>query len=792
MMRQYMALKMMNEEHLLFYRMGDFYELFFDDAIKASKVLNLFLTKRGTYDGKDIPMCGVPAHSSNVYLLKLIKSGFSVAICEQLETPQEAKKRGYNALVRRDVTRIITPGTILEDELLESKNNNYLCSLYKWKDTYSIALTDLSVGEFKATSFSSFLDVEGFLAQINVAELLAPESLRNQIDKSINLTARPENMFDINRSGATISAIFNESVLTDNFSEAEIIAIGSLLEYIRYTQKDSLPFLSRPSRHINSNFMVMDKATRRNLEIEKSLSGERSGSLLGELDMTLTAAGSRLMCRYFSMPLIDPGAINARLDDIEFFIKNKEIRGVLRDLLSDFPDLERALQRSIGKLSSPYDLNIIRKGLETSTIIVQKIMLSGSEISDSIRSLIVQIAGFEIILKELKCALAPEECTKTKDSHYIRYGYSKQLDCLLDLLQNTDLRIEELQDKYRKITGVNNLKISKNNIIGYFVEVSSANSNKLKSDIFIHKQSLGNSIRYFTDELKNLENLILNNTDKVNAVKDSIFDNLKNGIIKYAMEIGLVAGIIAKLDVLSSMAQVAVTYKYIRPIVDHSGDFYIEEGRHPVVEVHANNVFVPNNCDMNEKSNLWLITGPNMAGKSTFLRQNALICLMAQAGSFVPATYAKIGAIDKLFCRIGAADNLHKNHSTFMVEMLESSNIVNNASNKSLIIMDEIGRGTSTNDGIAIATAIIEYIHDKIKARAFFATHYHELACIEERLERVSCHTMDIKEWDGEIVFLHKIKNGRAEKSYGVHVARLAGLPNSIIDRANELLELNK
>ncbi len=490
------------------------------------------------------------------------------------------------------------------------------------------------------------------------------------------------------------------------------------------------------------------------------------------------------------MPLIDPNAINLRLDDVEFFVNNEGARNLLREYLCEFPDLERALQRAVGQFASPYDFNIIRKGLDVSVLIAQKIMLSGQAVKDSISSLIIQLTGFEDILRKLKDSLIPENCTKAKDGGYIRYGYSKQLDVLLDLKRVANEKIEELQEKYRQLADVNNLKISKNNIIGYYIEVTQANASKLKNSIFIHKQSLGNSIRYITNELKELENSIFMNTEKISAVESSIFDELKCGIVNVAHKIGLAASIVARLDVLSSLAQVAIVHNYVRPIIDFSDDFHIQDGRHPVVEINAKNMFVPNNCNMDKENNLLLITGPNMAGKSTFLRQNALICLMAQVGSFVPASYAKIGVVDRLFCRISAGDNLYKNHSTFMIEMLESANIVNNATNRSFIVMDEIGRGTSTCDGIAIATAIIEYIHNDISSRSLFATHYHELADVQERLCRASCHTMDIKEWNGDIIFLHKIKPGKAEKSYGVHVAKLAGLPLGIIQRANQLLDI--
>ncbi|CAL7963854.1 DNA mismatch repair protein MutS [Alphaproteobacteria bacterium] len=800
MMHQYLTVKDAHRDYLLFYRMGDFYELFFDDAIIAAKELDIVLTKRGKHGEQDIPMCGVPAHSSEMYLQKLIKKGHSVAICEQLETPEEAKKRGHKAVVKREVVRIITPGTILEDNLLESKETNYLCSIIKDDFTITIAWIDISLGDFYVETIQlTALSLE--VTRLLPKELIISDSNFSDIEIKKQLqrydgciTKRANSLFEFYRCEAKLKAFYAVEFLSGigSFSRAETIAAGALLEYIEYTQRSNIPRVKKLIKVFANYFMSIDHATRVNLELERSVRGHNKNSLLKILDKTLTASGGRLLAHYLSSPLANAMAINERLDGVESLLNLPDVRLSIRTALKEFPDTERALSRISAKRGTSRDLGIIRDSLQMALKVAE--IIQSNKCVSRILTAARQITSFDNLLNELKSALQYHVTTNNPllvNGGFVRNGYHAQLDKFYYLKSNSDERITQLRNKYKELTGITAIKILKNNVIGYFIEVTPSNASKMSNSVFIHRQSLGSAIRYTTEELKQLETEILICDDKIAQLEQEILVTLCSKVLDASEQIDMSAQSIAIIDVTCALAEVSHQYKYVRPIVDDSIKFSVTHGRHPVVERGTSSAFIPNHCHLNqEKENLWLITGPNMAGKSTFLRQNALICIMAQIGSFVPAENAHVGVVDKLFSRIGAADNISQGQSTFMVEMLETAYILNNATNRSFIILDEIGRGTATYDGLAIAWSVIENLHNQIKARTLFATHYHELTALEATLDKLSCWTMKVREWENKIIFMHEVISGKADKSYGIHVAELAGMPTNVIQRAYSILDM--
>ena len=795
MMQQYISIKQNNLDCLLFYRMGDFYELFFQDAALAAETLGIALTKRGKAAGQDIPMCGVPYHASEQYLYKLIKANFKVAICEQIETPEEAKKRGgYKAVVKREVVRIVTPGTLFEDNLLESSQNNNLCSIASSKSDYAISYVDISTGNLN-TLTTSISSLEADLARIAPKEILISESLFNDhaikplfANTLFTISTRADNLFTVNRTTNQIYNFFNVKNL-DGFgklSNTEIIATGVLLEYLEHTQKLSLPRISFPNKISSSNYLYLDSSTRKNLELNVSINGSKKDSLIKVIDKTLTACGSRLLATYLSSPLCDPASINARLNCVDYFVKNQNQNNNLRTIIKHFPDIERAISRVFSKRGTPKDLSIIRDGLDIASILSTELQKYSSNLPDTVQTLSSQLCVFSDLLNTLSNSL-DEDANLLKDGNFIKTGFNASLDKLRDLKSNADQKIIALREEYRSLTDINNLKISRNNVIGYFIDVSPNNSKKIDDDIFIHRQSLGSSIRYTTNELKQLESDLITCDERITSLELEIFQKICNDVIQDIEQLSLIANNVATLDVYTGLATLAIENHYTKPIVDDSDIFIIEKGRHPIVEKSIKQNFITNSCAMQE-NNIWLITGPNMAGKSTFLRQNALICILAQIGCFVPAEKAHIGVVDKLFSRIGAGDDISRGQSTFMIEMVETANILNNATSKSLIILDEIGRGTATYDGLSIAWSIIENLHNTVKARTLFATHYHELTNLEEQLDNVYCYTANVQEWNEQVIFLHEIVRGKADRSYGIHVAKLAGIPKSVISRANNIL----
>ena len=792
MMQQYLSIKSTHSDYLLFYRLGDFYELFLEDAKIASKILDIVLTKRGRQCGDDIPMCGVPYHSATHYINKLLKNGYSIAICEQLESPEEAKKRGYKSVVKREVVQIITPGTLMEGNLLDPKSMNYLMAIAEYKNTYATAWIELTTGDFYVSNCNK-TNIKNEISRLNPKEIIisqkhinAPEFLNVQA----NFTARSNNIFDYHSSCNRIQEYYKISSIQSlgHFSQVQIIVSGVLIEYIVHTQKNNIPKLKILKNVDRKFFMEIDVATRKNLEIESSNNTEnKKFTLLNTIDYTVTSAGGRLLKARLSSPLCNATAINKRLECVDFFYNAKELRTHLRKYLAYFPDIQRSLSKIFINKALVKDLNTIKDGLKIATMISELLRVKENKLTVGINALVSQIFGYSKLVAELEEALIPSEKVDEGES-FIRANYNQHLKELYDIKNNSHQKIVHIKDKYKKKTGVQNLKISKNNIFGYFVEVTSINASKMEKDFFIHKQTLGNSVRYFTEELKELENNLLNYVDKITNIEQEIFKKLCNQIKCHFDEINLVVTSIANLDLYSSLAELADEKKYIKPYIDDSDKFEIQEGRHPVVEYFQKEKFISNSCNISESEKIWLITGPNMAGKSTFLRQNALICILAQIGSYVPATKANLGVVDKIFSRIGAADNLAKGESTFMVEMIETAYILNNTTLKSLVILDEIGRGTSTHDGIAIAWAVLEYLYEKINCRTLFATHYHELSQLKKYLAKIATYTMEIKEWDKEIIFMHKIISGIADSSYGVHVAKLAGLPENVINTAQKVL----
>lgn len=809
MMVQYMALKEQYADCLLFYRMGDFYELFFDDAVNASAALDITLTKRGS-KGDDIPMCGVPWHSHEGYLAKLIRLGYKVAICEQVETPEEAKQRGgYKALVKRDVVRVVTQGTLTEETLLDKNANNYLAALADVAGAIGVAWLDLSTGDFALQPVHA-KDLGTTLGRVDPGEILLPEKMTQNeklfdvfADYKQRLTIQPNSRFDSENARKRLEKHFGVATLESfgGFSRAEITAAGALMDYVELTQKGKFPRLSAPRQLALGSVMEIDAATRRNLELTHTMTGERSGSLLSTMDMTVTGAGARLLSRHIAMPLTEPAAINARLDMVDFFVREPKTRDETRGFLRQCADIERALARLSLDRGGPRDLAAIRDTL-AQTVRLHKLISAGAAndaLPKGLQTALDTLARWgshHPLIDQLQRALAEDLPMLARDGGFIARGYAPKLDELRVLRDNSRQHIAQLQAAYAKDTGVNMLKIKHNNVIGYYIEVTSAHADKLFADTakFIHRQTMANAARFTTVELSELESKISEAAGKSLALEQEIFQQLCSEVLALGETIANTANALAVIDVASALAELAVKNSYARPNVDASLAFDITEGRHPVVEAalkkQNNQAFIANDCDLADSARIWLLTGPNMAGKSTFLRQNALIALMAQMGSFVPAAKAHIGVIDRLFSRVGAADDLARGRSTFMVEMVETATILNQSTDRSLVILDEIGRGTATFDGLSIAWACLENLHDVNKCRALFATHYHELTSLTERLNHLSCYTMRVREWKEDIVFLHEVAAGTADRSYGVHVAKLAGLPPAVITRAEQVLEI--
>ncbi|MBK3799536.1 DNA mismatch repair protein MutS [Azospirillum brasilense] len=807
MMAQYLEIKQAHPDCLLFYRMGDFYEMFFEDAVNAARTLDIALTKRGQHLGEDIPMCGVPVHSHESYLQRLIRQGFRVAICEQMEDPAEAKKRGSKSVVKRGVIRIVTPGTLTEDSLLDSRASNWLAAVAEAAGGLGLAWLELSTGELVVQPVER-AGLGAALGRLDPQEVLVSEKLCQSPDlyelwgewKS-RLTVQPTPRFDSENGRQRLLTLYGVGTLDayGQFSRAEVAAAGALVAYVELTQKGRVPRLSPPRRLGPGAVMEIDAATRRNLELTRTLTGDRRGSLLATIDRTVTGAGARLLAAQLSAPLTNPAAIAKRLDMVEFALNEERLRGDLREALRRCPDLERALSRLTLGRGGPRDLAAVRDGLAQASAI--RLLLNGhpgGPLPDGLGAVAKGLGEHSELVNQLTQALAPELPLLARDGGFIARDYSYALDELVTLRDESRRLIAGLQVKYAGIAGVPALKIKHNNVLGYHIEVTATHADKLMSEkgreVFMHRQTMANAVRFGTVELSDLERRISEAADKALAVELELFNDLVEEVTSRAEAIAQAAHALAALDVAASLAELAAERRYRRPVVDGSLAFSIKGGRHPVVEavLDAGNAgpFVANDCDLAPDNRLWLLTGPNMAGKSTFLRQNALIAVLAQMGGFVPAESAHIGVVDRLYSRVGAADDLARGRSTFMVEMVETAAILNQSGERALVILDEIGRGTATFDGLSIAWACVEHLHDVNRCRALFATHYHELTMLAGKLPGLSCHTMRIKEWQGDVVFLHEVTAGAADRSYGIHVAKLAGLPGAVVGRAEEVLTI--
>ncbi len=809
-MEQYLEIKAANPDCLLFYRMGDFYELFFDDAEIAARALGIVLTKRGRHLGRDIPMCGVPVHRADEYLHRLIVLGHRVAVCEQIEDPAEARKRGARSVVRRDVTRLVTPGTLTEDTLLDARRNNYLLAIARTRASageagrFALAWLDISTGEFRiAERDRAGLAAE--LARLEPGEVIVSDALYGDAEIGPWLRTLPavmplaRDVFDGATAERRLAAYFGLATTEGlgALSRLELTAAAACVSYVERTQLGQRPPLSPPLRETQGATLSIDHATRSNLELMRTLAGERRGSLLAAIDRTVTAAGSRLIAQRLAAPLTDPAVIGRRHDAVEFFALDAATRADLRSRLGAVPDLARALTRLVVGRGGPRDLAAIRDGIAAAAALARELERPASlpaELGEAAQAL---QRPDPAIATELTHALADELPHLRRDGGFVRAGYDGALDEARALRDESRRVIAALQARYAESTAVRALKIRHNNVLGYFVEVAAQHGDKLLAPplnaIFIHRQTLAGQVRFTTTELGELEAKIASAADRALGIELETFDRLTASVMAAAPAIKDAAEALAVLDATAALAQLAVERQYVRPEIDRTLDFLIEGGRHPVVEQTLGEPFVANDCDLSPPAQatdgrIYLLTGPNMAGKSTYLRQNALIAVLAQMGSFVPARRARIGAVDRLFSRVGAADDIARGRSTFMVEMVETAAILNQAGPRALVILDEIGRGTATFDGLSIAWATIEHLHETNRCRALFATHFHELTALAAKLPRLFNATVRVKEWHGEVVFLHEVVPGAADRSYGIQVAQLAGLPPTVIARAKLVL----
>ena len=825
MMVQYQRIKQQYQDSLLFYRMGDFYELFFDDAVTASGALDIALTKRGRKLGQDIPMCGVPAHSADGYLQTLIRKGFRVAVCEQMEDPATARKRGSKAVVARDVVRVLTAGTLTEDELLEARAHNYLAAVANVRGDIAVAWTDISVGNLHVMPCSPE-SLATQIARISPREILVSETAdaatrSGAADADGPLMELSPMHFDSISADRRLRELFGVSTLDafGNFTRAELGALGALVSYLDVTQRGKNPLLRPPVRERSDATMQIDAATRRNLEISRDFSGRRDASLLAAIDRTLTAGGARLLELRVSAPSAIADVITARHQAVAHFVARPELRGRVRERLRRVPDLNRSLSRLSLDRGGPRDLSALRNGLaaadEISALLRCKDLAAetGAEdsalptrlvgtaaVAASVAASAAKLTGLRNLHDVLQSAVVNEPPAFLRDGGFVRSGYDRELDEERRLRDAGRSHVSGMQSEFAEETGISSLKVKHNNVLGYFVEVPSSHSSKMLapplSEKFVHRQSVSGAIRFTTNRLAETESRILNAARRVADIEHNIFVDLCSRVGQKAAEISETAAGLAEIDVASSLAELAVEMNWRQPEIDSSGALEICGGRHPVVEQSlrrtADHPFIANDCflaGLDERPRIRLVTGPNMAGKSTYLRQNALIVLLAQAGAFVPADSARIGLVTQLFSRVGAADELARGRSTFMVEMIETAAILNQAGQGALVILDEIGRGTATYDGLSIAWATLEHLHEVNRCRALFATHYHELTQLTTRLPRLTNSTVSVREWEGDIVFLYEVRDGAAERSYGVQVAKLAGMPPPVVTRAGEILD---
>ncbi|MDR2412334.1 MAG: DNA mismatch repair protein MutS [Holosporales bacterium] len=796
-MAQYWEIKKAHQDYLLFYRMGDFYELFFKDAEIAAPVLDIALTHRSKYGDKPIPMCGVPVVSVDDYLAKLVHAGFFVAICEQLESPQKAKERGYKALVKRDVVRIVTPGTLTEDSLLEPRRPNNLVAVTAKGDLFSLACIDISTGKFQVGSVTGDA-LTATVSRLAPREILLPSSLREGpwgdfLAQQTALSVLPDAKFNPHIEEARLRKFFQVHHLLSfgDFSKGEIAACGALLEYLLLTQKETLGSLSPPKKETSQVYVTIDAATRRNLELTRSCKGELKNSLLGVLDHTVTATGGRLFFERLSSPLRVVERLEARLEAISFWQTHAKEQEQVARYLRGVPDAERALSRLRFRRGTPRDLFSILgilQNFQAMRALFSSVTFSiaeAGELADSFFALPFPEKLHDLLTRALA------EDTHGVEGDFIAPSFCTDLDQQRQLRDRSKELIAELRQHYITETGLHSLKIQFNYVLGWHIDVSVTQSSRVP-ETFIHRQTLASSVRYTTLELQELQEKLAQAADRCVALERQIFEDLAQAVLEEEDLLRRLTRALAIVDVSQSLAHFAREHHYVRPTFTDQPLLEIHQGRHPLVETldptAQKEGFTTNSCCLDEKTTFLLLTGPNMAGKSTYLRQNALITLMAHMGFFVPAESARIGLMDRLFSRIGAADDLAQGHSTFMVEMTETAAILNQATSHSFVILDEVGRGTATYDGLSLAWAIVEYLH-QMRIRTLFATHYHELTQLKDTLSRLSCATLRIQEWQETIVFFHEVIAGASDRSYGLYVAKRAGFPAEVLIRAQEILE---
>jgi DNA mismatch repair protein MutS len=812
MMAQYFEIKAANSDCLLFYRMGDFYELFFEDAEVASKALGIVLTKRGKHEGQDIRMCGVPVERADDYLNRLIALGLRVAVCEQVEDPAEARKRGAKSVVRREVVRVVTPGTITEERLLEPGRARLLVAVQKVRasearSTYGLAALDLSTGAF-SLSEADETGLAAELARLEPSEIVAAQTVADErlfqriiADTRVPVTPLAREAGDGSAAERRVCEFYGVETL-DGFgalTRAEIAAAALALAYIKRTQFEARPALSAPTRRPRGTALEIDPATRANLELTRTSSGAREGSLLATIDLTVTPAGARLLAERLASPLTDPAAINERLDSLDYLVEATPMREALRRTLASAPDFLRALSRLSLDRGGPRDLAAIRDGLAAANALARILEGQDGLAPELMRCSALLRAECDRLAADLQATLAEDLPLIKRDGAFVRPGAFPPLDEARALRDESRRVIAEMQAAYASEAGVRQLKIKHNNVLGYYIETPQEQGEALLKPplnaTFIHRQTMAGALRFTTSALVDLEAKIASSADRALKLELDLFERLRQACLAESELLRGFGSALATIDVAAALAELAVKRNWTRPLVDASLAFRIIAGRHPVVEAAlkaAGEPFVANDCDLTgditDGGRIAVVTGPNMAGKSTYLRQNALIALIAQMGAYVPASRAHIGVLDRLFSRVGAADDLARGRSTFMVEMVETAAILNQASPRSLVILDEIGRGTATFDGLSIAFACVEHLNAVNRARALFATHFHELTGLAETLPRLVNLTMRVSEFKGSLVFLHEVVAGAADRSYGIQVAKLAGLPASVVKRAHKVL----
>ena len=795
MMEQYFEIKNQYKDYLLFYRLGDFYEMFFDDAIVASRALGLTLTGRDCGEAERAPMCGVPFHSVDTYIGELIKQGFKIAICEQMEDPAQAK-----GIVRRDVIRVITPGTLIESDLLPDKKNNYLCSLYMGEFEYGVCFCDISTAEIYATSFSGTNMDSRLLNELGTympAEIISnlgaskfketAEFIKNRIGAMLN--DNQPFRFELDACLDRVKVQFEETLREGDLDDRALVcAVGAMLDYVRDTQKKDVGYINKLNIYSDGQYLEMDVNTRRNLELVESMRAkEKKGTLLWVLDKTRSSLGARLLRKWVEHPLINASAIVKRQNAVEELYNSFMLREQISELLDNVLDLERLITKIVYGSANGKDLRAVAN---TIRILPELKALISSCTSDEMRRIYGELDTLEDICSLIDRAIKEDAPFSVREGGVISDGYNERVDELRAIVENGDEWKEQIAEREREETGIKNLKVGYNKVFGFYIEVTRSQY-ELVPDRYIRKQTLANCERYITEELKEMEAKVLGASEKLCSLEYELFCDVRATVADNSVRIQKVAALIAETDVYYSLATVAAKNRYVRPEVNSLDDIVIKDGRHPVVEQFVkDSYFVPNDTKLNITTDrLLLITGPNMAGKSTYMRQVAIIVLMAQMGSFVPAAEATVGITDKIFTRVGASDDLASGQSTFMLEMNEVAYILKNATRKSLIIYDEVGRGTSTFDGMSIARAIVEYTASrKIGAKTLFATHYHELTSMEKEFDGIVNYNVAAKKRGDSITFLRKIVRGSTDDSYGIEVAKLAGLPNEVIKRAKEVL----